>query len=362
MIVYEDLKKLNARWEAGYKDCLNKVLDRGWYILGEEVTAFQNEFAHWNNNSKYCIGVANGLDALILALRALELPKGSEVIVPSNTYIATILSILHNDLIPVLAEPDIATYNLNAKSIENCITAKTRAILVVHLYGKCCPMDEILTIANQRGIAVVEDCAQSHGAKYKGELCGNFGAVSGFSFYPTKNLGSLGDAGVVITNDDKIYETVRQLRNYGSDVKYHNERVGFNSRLDELQAAFLRIKLKELDMIIKHKRKLASIYFEDLREDFVKPQQHEDFFDVFHIFNVRHQERDKLKEHLKKNNIGTEIHYPVPPHKQKALTEIFKGQIFPVSEAIHSTTLSLPCSFCHTEDEIHQVVKVMNKF
>lgn len=362
MIAYEDLRKLNASWEAEYKKTFDKLLNSGWYVLGEEVKEFEKEFAAWNDQSKYCVGVANGLDALILALRALNLPKGSEVIVPSNTYIATILSIIHNDLTPILAEPDLSTYNLSAKTIEPCISSRTSAILVVHLYGKCCPMDEILALAKNKGVHVIEDCAQSHGAKHKNKICGNFGVMAGFSFYPTKNLGALGDAGAVVTNEEKHFEAIKQLRNYGSDVKYHNERVGFNSRLDELQAAFLRIKLKALDKIIQHKRKIATLYLENLKGDFIKPQRHDDFFDVYHIFNVRHEKRDKLRDYLLKHNIGTEIHYPIPPHQQKALKELFVGKSFPVSEMIHRTTLSLPCSFCHSEEEIYQVIEVMNRF
>src|SRR4030095_1922019 len=216
MIAYEDLRKLNASWEAEYKKTFEKLLNSGWYVLGEEVKEFEREFAAWNDQSKYCVGVANGLDALILALRALNLPKGSEVIVPSNTYIATILSIIHNDLTPILAEPDLSTYNLSAKTIEPCISSRTSAILVVHLYGKCCPMDEILALAKNKGIHVIEDCAQSHGAKHKNKICGNFGVMAGFSFYPTKNLGALGDAGAVVTNEEKHFEAIKQLRNYGS--------------------------------------------------------------------------------------------------------------------------------------------------
>jgi dTDP-4-amino-4,6-dideoxygalactose transaminase len=362
MIAYEDLKKLNARWEADYKKSLEKLLNSGWYVLGEEVKEFEKEFASWNNQSKYCIGVANGLDALILALRALNLPRGSEVIVPSNTYIATILAILHNDLTPIFAEPDIATYNLTAKTIEPCISSRTKAILVVHLYGKCCPMDEILALAKGKDIEVIEDCAQSHGAKYKDQSCGNFGLIAGFSFYPTKNLGALGDAGAVITNNEKVFTAIRRLRNYGSDVKYYNESIGYNSRLDELQAAFLRIKLRELDQIIRHKRKIALLYLENLKGDYITPQQHEDYFDVYHIFNVRHEQRDKLREYLLKHNIGTEIHYPIPPHQQKALKEFFIGKSYPVSEMIHRTTLSLPCSFCHSESEIYKVIEAMNSY
>jgi dTDP-4-amino-4,6-dideoxygalactose transaminase len=361
MIPYENLHTVNRFHQQALKESFEKILDKGWYILGEQVKLFEKEFAAWCG-SEYCVGVANGLDALTLSLHSLNLSPGSEVIVPSNTYIATILSVLHNNMKPVMAEPDIATYNLTAKSIEPCITSNTRVILVVHLYGKCCPMDEILALAAKHNIIVIEDCAQSHGAKFKNQISGTFGKAAGFSFYPTKNLGALGDAGAVVTNDSNIASTVKQLRNYGSEKKYYNSLVGFNSRLDELQAAFLLVKLKHLDDLIAHKRKLAALYHKNLKKDFIKPALHPDSFDVYHIFNVRHPKRDQLKDYLLSKNIGTEIHYPVPPHHQKALADIFGTQSFPVSEEIHRTTLSLPCSFCHSEEDIYTVIEAMNQF
>ena len=361
MIPYEDLHRSNLFLHQSYKDSFERILEGGHYILGKNVGEFESEFAKWNN-SKYCIGVASGLDALILALRALNLPPSSEIIVPSNTYIATILSVIHNGLKPVLAEPEIHTYNITPKTIESCITSNTKAIMVVHLYGKCCPMDEIIELADAYKIPVIEDCAQSHGAKYKGKLCGTFGKAAGFSFYPTKNLGALGDAGAVLTNDHELASMIKKLRNYGSGKKYYNSVVGYNSRLDELQAAFLLQKLKQLDVITAHKRKLAALYLEHLKDDFIKPAVHPDYFDVYHIFNVRHAKRNELKEYLSKNKVGTEIHYPVPPHQQEALAPIFSKTSFPVSEEIHRTTLSLPCSLCHTEKDIYQVIELMNEF
>lgn len=361
MIPYEDLKKSNQLFFDAYRKKFDDLLQSGWYILGNEVTAFENEFASYCT-TQYCKGVANGLDALILILKALKLPKGAEVIVPSNTYIATILSILHNNLIPVLAEPDIDTYNISADTIQPCITNKTKAIMLVHLYGKCCDMDDIMQVAKKNNLFVIEDCAQSHGAMYKGKICGSFGDASAFSFYPTKNLGALGDAGAVVTNSGEIDNEINELRNYGSSVKYHNNQVGYNSRLDELQAAFLRVKLERLHLITEHKRKLAAIYLNNLKRDFVLPVVDENFYDVYHIFNIRHQRRDELKKYLFKNNISTEIHYPIPPHKQKALKPFFKNDEFPIATEIHNTTLSLPCSFCNTEEEIYKVVEVLNKF
>ncbi len=361
MIPYEDLKKSNQLFFDAYRKKFDDLLQSGWYILGNEVTAFEKEFASFNT-AQYCKGVANGLDALILILKALKLPKGAEVIVPSNTYIATILSILHNDLVPVLAEPDINTYNISADTIQPCITNKTKAIMLVHLYGKCCDMDGIMQVTKKNNLFVIEDCAQSHGAMYKGKICGSFGDASAFSFYPTKNLGALGDAGAVVTNSSEIDNEIKELRNYGSSVKYHNNQVGYNSRLDELQAAFLRVKLERLHLITEHKRKLAAIYLNNLKRDFVLPVVDENFYDVYHIFNIRHKRRDELKEYLLKNNISTEIHYPIPPHKQKALQSFFKNDEFPLAIEIHNTTLSLPCSFCHTEEEIYKVVEVLNTF
>ena len=360
MIEYENLRKANEPFFKEYQQSFAATLDSGWFILGNAVKKFEEEFARFIT-SKYCVGVGNGLDALILSLRALNFEPGSEVIVPSNTYIATILSILQCGLKPVLVEPDIRTYNIDPKNIEEMVTPKTRALMIVHLYGKACDMDPIVAIAKKRSLELIEDCAQSHGAKYKGKMTGTFG-YGAFSFYPTKNLGCLGDGGAVITDDEVFAKKIRMFRNYGSEKKYYNEVIGYNSRLDEVQAGFLSVKLRRIDEITTHKRRLASLYAQGLKEDFIKPQVHPDYFDVFHIYNVRHPKRDEVKEYLLKNDIRTDIHYPVPPHKQNAMNGVLDKTDFPISSEIHSTTLSLPISFCHSESAIHRVIEVMNKF
>lgn len=361
MIHYENLRDSNELFFDDFIHKFGNVLNSGWFILGHFVKTFEEEFAQFNNN-KYCIGVASGLDALTLSLRALNLEKDCEVIVPSNTYIATILSILHNGLKPVLVEPDIKTYNIDPLKIEAKITPKTKAIIVVHLYGKSCDMDPIVEICKKHDLKLIEDCAQSHGARYKGKNTGTFGDFGAFSFYPTKNLGALGDAGAVTTNDEKLAALIDSLRNYGSEKKYYNDLVGFNSRLDEMQAAFLSVKLKKINIITSHKRTLAGLYNLNLREDFIKPFVDPDYFDVYHIYNIRHPRRDALREYLLNNGIKTEIHYPVPPNKQKAMQGIIEDKPYPVSEKIHSTTLSLPCSFGHSKDQIEKVIEVMNNF
>ncbi len=361
MIEYENLAKLNKPFFEAYEKAFKETLESGWYILGTKVQTFENEFAAYCD-TKHCIGLANGLDALILALRAFDFEKGSEVIVPSNTYIATILSIVQNGLTPVLVEPNISTYNIDVEKIEEKITSKTRAIMVVHLYGKMCEMDTINRIAKKHNLKVIEDCAQAHGAKYKNKKAGNWGDFGAFSFYPTKNLGALADAGGMTTNDDHLAESIKTLRNYGSKQKYYNETVGWNSRLDEVQAAFLSVKLKALDAINEHKRKLAELYFKNLKADFIKPLVHPDYYDVYHVFNVRHAKRNALKEYLLKNEIRTEIHYPLAPNKQKAMIGILDKQPSPIAEEIHQTTLSLPISFYHTEQDILKVIETMNKF
>lgn len=361
MIEYENLSLLNRPFFKEFEKKFSQVLKKGWYILGDNVLEFERNFSNYLGIDN-CVGVASGLDALILSLKTCDFENGSEVIVPANTYIATILSIIHCNMTPVLVEPDIKSYNIDTKLIEEAITTKTKAILIVHLYGKPCDMDEIVRICNQYNLVLIEDCAQSHGAKYRGRKVGTFGEFGAFSFYPTKNLGALGDGGAITTNSKNSEITLRMLRNYGSSVKYYNDIVGFNSRLDEIQAAFLNIKLKYLDDINKHKRYLASIYSKYLKDDFVKPLVNEDSYDVYHIYNIRHPKRDKLREYLLKNDIKTEIHYPVPPNKQNALKEFFKGKEFPISYEIHETTLSLPISFFHTENDIHRVIEIINKF
>ena len=361
MIEYENLGKVNQPFFEEYQQVFQQVLKSGWYILGENVKKFEQEFSSYCN-TRFCSGTANGLDALILSLKAFHFNPGDEIIVPSNTYIATILAIVHNGLKPVLVEPDIRTYNIDPDKIEEKISQRTKAILVVHLYGKVCEMDKIIAIANKHSLKIIEDCAQAHGASYKGVKAGNFGHLGAFSFYPTKNFGALGDAGAVTTNDEELHNTVNTLRNYGSKIKYHNELVGYNSRLDELQAALLLVKLKQLDRLNQYKRKLAQLYQEGLKDDFIKPSQQSDYYDVYHIYNIRHEQRDKLKEYLLENEIKTEIHYPIAPNRQKAMIGILDEQPAPIAEEIHRTTLSLPISFFHTERDIEKVITVANRY
>ena len=328
MIPYENLKTLNTPFESQLKTKFADFLDSGWYILGQEVKYFEQEFADYHQE-KFVVGVANGLDALILSLRCGNFKRGDEVIVPSNTYIATILAIIHCDLVPVVVEPDSRTYNINPERISDALTSKTVAIMVVHLYGQCCEMDPILSIAKSNNLKIIEDCAQAHGAQYKNRLAGTFGDFGAFSFYPTKNLGCLGDGGAIICKNESDYHQLLQLRNYGSDRKYHNEVIGYNSRLDELQASFLRIKLPHLDQINSHKRNLAAIYNENLKDIFIQPVEHADFYHVYHIYNILHPERDRLKQYLADHQINTEIHYPVSPQDQHALKGYLKATIIP---------------------------------
>ncbi len=360
-IEYENLGKLNQPFMDMFRIAFDDVLNSGWYILGNTVKTFEKEYAAFCG-TMYCQGVANGLDALMLALNTFDFKPGDEVIVPSNTYIATILSILHNGLKPVLVEPDISTYNIDPNKIEEKITSKTKAILVVHLYGKLCNMEAINKIAIKHHCKIIEDCAQAHGASFKNKKAGSWGDVGAHSFYPTKNLGALGDAGAITCNDEILKEKIASLRNYGSKVKYQNEVVGFNSRLDEMQAAFLSVKLQKLDSINAHKRKLANLYNTNLKEDFIKPVVCADYYDVYHIYNIRHPKRNELKEYLLQNNIKTEIHYPLAPNKQIAMRGIIDNQPTPIAEEIHQTTLSLPVSYFHTEEDILHVIEIMNKF
>ncbi len=357
MIEYENLQKVNEKLFDRYKDSFDTFLKSGWYILGERVSKFEDEFAHFCG-ANYCVGVASGLDALILAIDAFKFAKDSEIIVPSNTYIATILAIIRNGFKPVLVEPNINTYNIDVTQIEKTITKKTKAILVVHLYGKACEMDKILTIADRYNLEIIEDCAQAHGAKFKDKKVGSFG-IGCFSFYPTKNLGALGDGGAITCDSVKYKDKIKSLRNYGSNKKYYNDEIGYNSRLDEIQAGFLSLKLKILKDITNHKRELASIYLKHLDKEFIMPVVDADYFDVYHIFNIRHRKRDALKKYLFDKGIKTEIHYPLAPNKQKSMQKFISGE-YPISQEIHDTTLSLPISYFHTKQEIIQVVKTIN--
>lgn len=360
MIDQENLGKSNKIFFSEFEEYFKRFLESGWYILGKNVTEFEEAFAKWCD-TPYCIGVASGLDAITLALRALNLEPGSEVIVPSNTYIATILSVLQNNLTPVLVEPDISTYNIDPDKIQEKITGKTKVILPVHLYGKISRMDKIVAIAQNNGLFVVEDCAQAHGSSLNNKKAGTFGDFGAFSFYPTKNLGALGDAGAITTNKKEYSEYVKILRNYGSNKKYYNEVVGYNSRLDELQAGLLNIKLKHLTEINEHKRSLAKLYDAGLSDRFIKPTHEPATYDTYHQYVIRHPKRDALKTYLLENDIKTEIHYPVPPHKQVAMRGVLTGN-YPISEEIHATILSLPIAYYHTETDIKHVIEVMNRF
>ena len=359
MIDFENLYKSNREYIAELENAAKRVINSGWYVLGDEVKQFEKEFAEYLG-IKYCIGVASGLDALILSIEALSFPKNSDILVASNTYIATILAIIKAGHKPVLVEPDEKTFNIDPNKLAKSITSKTKAICVTHLFGKCCRMDEINLFADNHNLEIIEDCAQAHGAKLKDQLAGTFGKAGCFSFYPTKNLGSLGDAGAIATNDENLYDKLLHLRNYGSKVKYKNEYLGSNSRLDEIQAAFLRVKLKYLNSLIAHKRNLAEVYFKKLPDWLELPTKNEDEFDVFHIFCVRHINRDSLIKWLTNNGIKTDIHYPIPPHKQKALKNILP-QNWPISELIHQTCFSLPISNGTSKNEVKRICEVLNK-
>lgn len=358
MIPYENLAASNQIFMADFAQKAAKVIDSGWYVLGNEVSAFEESFAK-KVGTKHCIGVASGLDALKIALMTLHLPKDSEVIVAANTYIATILAIVDCGLRPVLVEPSMDDYNLDVNLIEQAITQHTRAIMPVHLYGYPCRMDKLMALAKQYNLKVVEDCAQAHGATFQSKPIGSFGHANAWSFYPTKNLGALGDAGAITTDDDELAEIARSLRNYGSTQKYHNDRIGLNSRLDEIQAAFLNVKLTALDKITEHKRQLAKLYDKKLGSHFIKPNYDESEQSVYHIYPVRIEARNKVKEQLRALGVGTEIHYPVAPHHQKAMQGILRGT-YPLSEQCHNTLLSLPISFGHTAEDIAQVIEILN--
>lgn len=360
MIEYESLARSNSAYMTELEDAARRVIRSGWYVLGQEVSAFEDEFAKFVG-AKHCIGVANGLDALILAVEALDLPKGSDVLVASNTYIATILAIVRAGHRPVLVEPELETFNMDPARLAGAMTPDTRAICVTHLFGKSCRMDAICAFAQEHGLKVVEDCAQSHGAKLAGRMTGTFGDAGCFSFYPTKNLGAIGDAGAVVTDDDALADRLRHMRNYGSRQKYVNEYIGANSRLDEMQAALLRVKLRYLDEMTRHKRALADIYFDNLPGWLKLPRRRDDEYDVFHIFGVRHARRDELRAWLLEQGVKTEIHYPIPPHRQKALQGIVIGN-WAVSEELHATELSLPISVGHSPDEVRTVARLIAGF
>jgi dTDP-4-amino-4,6-dideoxygalactose transaminase len=368
MIPFLDIHKVNKQYEKAFHDKLQNVMDSGWYILGNEVQLFEKNFANYCGTS-HCVGVGNGLDALVLIFKAYmqlgKLQKGDEVIVPANTYIASILAILQADLVPVFVEPKLETYNIDPELIQEKITSKTKAILVVHLYGQLADMNSIDNIAIQNNLLVIEDAAQAHGALLDSRKAGNLSDVAAFSFYPGKNLGALGDGGAVITNDEELARIIKSLSNYGSEKKYYNDFIGINSRLDELQAAFLNVKLPNLDLDNNRRRAIASRYLSEIKNDKIilptvslrgTKQSH-----VFHLFVIRTKNRDDLKQYLLENGIQTMIHYPIPPHKQKAFLD-WNHLSFPITEKIHNEVLSLPISPVMLMDEVDFVIDILNKY
>ncbi|WP_395054097.1 DegT/DnrJ/EryC1/StrS family aminotransferase [Flavobacterium sp.] len=388
MIKFLDLQKINATYQEQFQAKMKLVFDKGWFILGDEVKEFETNFAKYCG-TKYCIGVGNGLDALVLIFKAYielgKLKKGDEVIVPANTYIASVLAILHADLVPVLVEPKLETYNINPDLIEEKITLKTKAILPVHLYGQLCQMDKINAIASKYNLLVVEDAAQAQGAResvqssvisdqskfaeinnskletHNSQLSTR-NSVSAFSFYPGKNLGALGDAGAITTDDDELAAVLFSLRNYGSQKKYYNEYVGINSRLDEIQAAFLNIKLPFLDADNEARRRIAKRYLSEIKNDkIILPTWDLTTNHIFHLFVIRTENRKDLQDYLMQNAIETVIHYPIPSHKQKAF-ESWNDLSFPITEKIHNEVLSLPISPVLSDAEVGFVIEILNNY
>ena len=362
-VPFVSFKPLEKELDTELRAAFERVFDNSWYIGGKEDEAFEEAFAAYCD-TKYCIGVGNGLDALMLALKAMGIGEGDEVIVPSNTFIATALAVTYVGATPVFVEPDIRTYNIDPAKIEEKITSRTRAIMPVHLYGQACDMDPIVEIAKKHGLYVVEDCAQAHGATYKGRVIGSFGDAAGFSFYPGKNLGALGDAGATVTNDKVLADKIRALGNYGSDYKYHHIYQGNNSRLDEIQAAFLSVKLPHMDRVNEERRVVARKYLEGIRNPavvlpFVLPECEP----VWHLFAVRCEKRDALAAYLEEKGIGTNKHYPIPMHLQECYRELnIPAGSLPIAEEISATELSLPMYYGMTDEEIQYVIDAVNGF
>jgi len=365
-IPFLDLKKVNEKYETEIKAAFNSVLDSGWYLFGKQKQLFEEQLSVYNG-SEYVIGTANGLDSLTMIFRGYielgKLKKGDEVIVPANTYIATILSVIHNGLIPVFVEPNEATFNIDPSLVQESITNKTKAILVVHLYGRVSQIDELKEMAGANNLLLIEDNAQAIGASWKGEKTGCLGDASAFSFYPGKNLGALSDAGAIATNDKELADVVRAISNYGSLEKYVNEYLGVNSRMDELQAAILRAKLKDIDNVIRRRQEIAMKYVTDIKNPLIKlPEfpfnvnEH-----VCHLFVIRTSKRDQLISFLKQRGVSTMIHYPIPPHKQAALKN-FSNISLPITERIHQEVVSIPLHQCLQNNEVNYIIERLNEF
>lgn len=369
MIQFLDLKAINQQYEQELIEACSRVIRSGWYIMGKELEQFEKEFATYCG-TKFALGVADGLDALTLVLRAWKelgkLKEGDEVIVPANTYIASILAISENKLTPILVEPNLFSYNIDSTLIEKAITPKTKAILPVHLYGQLADMPKIMEIAKKHNLLVLEDSAQAHGASIGGKKAGNWGDASGFSFYPGKNLGALGDAGAITTNDEELYTILKALRNYGSHQKYHNLVKGVNSRLDEIQAAMLSVKLRYLDSETTHRRKIANLYLNGIKNPLITlPLQNTnaEMYEqhVWHLFVVRVDDREKFQKYLTEKGVQTLIHYPIPPHKQQAYKE-WNNMELPTAEKIHNEVISLPIGPTQTIEETQKIIEICNQF
>jgi dTDP-4-amino-4,6-dideoxygalactose transaminase len=363
-IPFLSFEKANHSIRPEIMEAFEGFFDSGWYVLGEKVKKFEAEYAHFNNCLS-CIGVSNGLDALHICLKVLDICEGDEVIIPSNTYIATALAVSYVGAKPVFVEPDVHTYNINPYAIEAAITPKTKAIMPVHLYGQACQMDEIMSIANKHGLFVIEDNAQSQGASFNEKLTGSWGNVNGTSFYPGKNLGALGDAGAVTTNDNLLAKKAAVLRNYGSEKKYYNEVIGFNMRLDECQAAFLSVKLKYLLSWTEDRQKIAGWYNEKLQglSDIILPRVAAGATHVYHLYVIRTKMRNELQQHLTERGVSTLIHYPIPPHLQQAYESLgFKKGAFPIAEELADTCLSLPMWPGMRDVEVQYVVDQIKTF
>ena len=365
MIKFLDIQKITDSHSAEIHSAASQVIDSGWYLLGEEIKNFEKLYAQYIGTD-HCVGVANGLDALRIILRAyIEMnimQEGDEIIVPANTYIASIIAISDNRLIPVLVEPDINTYQIDENKIESAITSKTKGIMIVHLYGQCAYTEKIGRLCKQYNLKLIEDNAQAHGCKFNGKTTGSLGNAAGHSFYPGKNLGALGDGGAVTTDDKALADKVRALANYGSTVKYIFEYQGYNSRLDEIQAAILSVKLKYLNSDTARRREVARYYLQHIiHPDIVLPIIKDWEAHVFHIFIIRSSRRNELQKYLSDNGVQTIIHYPVPPHKQNAYSE-WNHLSFPITEKIHEEVLSLPISQVITNEEVEKVVEILNSF
>ncbi|MGI1659821.1 MAG: DegT/DnrJ/EryC1/StrS family aminotransferase [Desulfitobacterium sp.] len=360
MIDFLNLKKINEQYRVEIEHAVKSVLDSGQYILGGQVAAFEREYASYCG-VKHCIGVANGMDALSLIIKAYGFSSRDEILVPANTYIASILAISQNGCIPVLVEPELLSYTIDPAALERKITGNTKAILAVHLYGQLCNMAAIHKIAKKYSLVIIEDGAQAHGAVLEDRRTGSLGDAASFSFYPTKNLGCLGDGGAITTNDDALAEKLRYLRNYGSFEKYRNQYKGSNSRLDEIQAAILRVKLRFLDDENSRRRAIAKFYIKNINNSRITLPQFPGNCHVFHLFVIRTQKRDEMRSYLASIGIQTGIHYPIPPHKQQAYSEL-KSLSLPVTEQIHREVLSIPANIMLTQEEMNKIVEVINVF